>query len=316
MKIPIYMRATLIQIFLVLLLIIMGTTILTKTYIDKNPTPEEQNGFYRDLAFISAVALIIISGATYMTTGGIIRPIRELKETIEEISKGRFDVHINPELLGRDDEIGELANAFDRTAISLKLAVKKVGLTREELQLGNLLKEKEESEKKLRESNEFVEEILQQGGVPIVAFNKDGVLMITNKAFLETTGYKKEDVETRDAWLKKCFPAKMAREKIDKAIKEAYEGKEVKDFVIPILCKDNSTVVSVANIGHILDEKTTIVGEVYFLRDLSEIFHLEEQLRHWAANGFVQTARKSGKVVTVNKKNIEISDSKQKDKKR
>ena len=59
----------------------------------------------------------------------VLTPIKELTQTIEDISTGKLDVEVKGK--ERDDEIGKLAQAFDRTIVSLKLAMKKIGTQKE-----------------------------------------------------------------------------------------------------------------------------------------------------------------------------------------
>ena len=50
-----------------------------------------------------------------------VRPIHELTEQMEEVSKGNLGVEIDDR--GRKDEIGQLVGAFKRTVVSLKIAM-------------------------------------------------------------------------------------------------------------------------------------------------------------------------------------------------
>ncbi|MBI5635764.1 HAMP domain-containing protein [Candidatus Micrarchaeota archaeon] len=65
-----------------------------------------------------AVLLIVV------TVRRLTGHIESITQTIEDISKGKLDTRIDPKLLKRDDELGELARAFDRTIVSLKLSMK------------------------------------------------------------------------------------------------------------------------------------------------------------------------------------------------
>ena len=55
----------------------------------------------------------------------ISKPIQQLTKTIEDISMGKLDTEIKGK--ERKDEIGDLARAFERTIVSLKLAMRKTG---------------------------------------------------------------------------------------------------------------------------------------------------------------------------------------------
>ena len=67
--------------------------------------------------------LIAFVGLTLIIHMIIVKPIEYIKETMEEISEGKLDTEVAEK--DRNDEIGELARAFERTIVSLKLAMKK-----------------------------------------------------------------------------------------------------------------------------------------------------------------------------------------------
>ena len=76
--------------------------------------------------FLIIIIAIIITLTSLVVARSISRPIGELTSTVDSISKGKLDVEINPKLKQSKDEIGDLANAFDRVMVSLKIAMKKI----------------------------------------------------------------------------------------------------------------------------------------------------------------------------------------------
>lgn len=54
----------------------------------------------------------------------MIRPIEQITHTIEQISIGRLNAEVSDELKSSTDEIGRLAQAFDRTIMSLKMSMR------------------------------------------------------------------------------------------------------------------------------------------------------------------------------------------------
>jgi len=77
---------------------------------------------------VACISFIIALVLGVFLSNSISRPIRELTDIIENISTGKLDVEINPKLKESKDEIGKLAQAFDRTIVSLKLAMKQSGI--------------------------------------------------------------------------------------------------------------------------------------------------------------------------------------------
>lgn len=55
------------------------------------------------------------------------RPIVKLTQVADDISKGKLDTQVDKKTLNDKSEIGDLARAFNRTVVSLKLAMRKSG---------------------------------------------------------------------------------------------------------------------------------------------------------------------------------------------
>ena len=72
--------------------------------------------------FVIILAIIIITSLFFNMHAA--KLIKKLTQTIDRISKGEFDVGIDSKLKESKDEIGDLSRAFDRTIVSLKLAMK------------------------------------------------------------------------------------------------------------------------------------------------------------------------------------------------
>lgn len=106
----------------------------TKELVEKNNKVVSENiTAYKDL--ISKLYIILwmiaILATIIMMVGGIYfshilvnKPIRALTKVATDISVGKLDATIDQKILDSQDEIGELARAFDRTLVSLKLAMK------------------------------------------------------------------------------------------------------------------------------------------------------------------------------------------------
>lgn len=71
--------------------------------------------------------LIFLFIEFYFTKRAIIAPVKNLISVVNDISRGKLDAKIETSILESSDEIGELARAFDRIVISLKLAMREQG---------------------------------------------------------------------------------------------------------------------------------------------------------------------------------------------
>ena len=69
------------------------------------------------------ITFFVVSLIGLATARSIATPIRKLTEVIDEISRGRLDVEIDESIKKSPDETGALARAFERTIVSLKLAM-------------------------------------------------------------------------------------------------------------------------------------------------------------------------------------------------
>lgn len=70
---------------------------------------------------------MIISGIIFSSR--LSRPIVKLTQVADDISKGKLHSQVDKEILDDKSEIGDLARAFNRTVVSLKLAMRKSGDT-------------------------------------------------------------------------------------------------------------------------------------------------------------------------------------------
>lgn len=253
----------------------------------------------------ASVAVLFILITAWMISHSITKPINKLTKSVNNIVSGNLDVKLEKNNI---EEIEELTSALDKALASMKLAILRKGLSKDDIGLGKLIKEKTKIEEELKTSEAFVEEIIEHAGIPIIAFARNGELRIANNKFFETTGYSKKDVSTKEEFIKQAFPSKEAKETIMKAYSEFDKEHDVRNIVLPVMCKNGSTIVTVVNIDSIKDSTGTKTGEALFLRDLTEIFGLEKQIRYWTANGFIQ-ADKTGKQRIGN--HIEISKSKE-----
>ena len=107
---------------------------ITEEFLDNNAnevegllTQEEEKANTIIMRTI-AITIIVLFGAfivsAYYIRKLVTRPIQELTKVAKDISTGKLDTRIDPKTLSSNDEIGKLAQAFDRTVISLKLAMK------------------------------------------------------------------------------------------------------------------------------------------------------------------------------------------------
>lgn len=113
-----------------------------------------------------AILLLAIISGIYVSNK-IARPIIKLNNNITEITKGNLDIQPGKSTI---NEIQILTDSFKRILASLKLAVLKVGLKKEEIGLGEAIKAKEEAEAKFK---------------VIFEKAKDAIMTLNRKQFLD-----------------------------------------------------------------------------------------------------------------------------------
>ncbi len=74
----------------------------------------------RGLAGLAFIAIAISAAVSYLLAGTISRPVRQLRSAATAIAAGNFDTRVADSVLQRRDEIGLLANDFDRMASELQ----------------------------------------------------------------------------------------------------------------------------------------------------------------------------------------------------
>lgn len=86
----------------------------------------------RNTSFVIGLITMLLGGfGSLILSKTIASPIQRLTKDIIKISKGELNVQIDNKIKESKSEIGDLAKAFERTIVSLKLAIKKSKITPE-----------------------------------------------------------------------------------------------------------------------------------------------------------------------------------------
>ena len=88
---------------------------------------KDVNSLRTNFLIIALIILVVSMALIFFFSRSISKPIKKLTKVIEDISTGKLDTKVDYKLMESKDEIGILARAFDRTIVSLKLAMKKAG---------------------------------------------------------------------------------------------------------------------------------------------------------------------------------------------
>jgi len=263
---------------------------------------------YRNYSFILFFGFSIFIFSVLIGTflvKSISGPIYSLNQEIRKISDGDLKIQLQSSNI---TDIENLRHSLNSILASLKLAVYKTGISEEEL-FGKLVDEKKTILKELKAKQHFINKMIDTVGVSIIAYNENGKLMFVNEDFLKSTGYTVEEVEEFDTFISLSFPGELPAKKIKNALAKAQKGKSIKDFVVPVMCKDGLTSIYINNITKMEDSSNKNIGYVISMRDIGEVFQLEQQIRFWSANGFSQVrAHPEPMQHSARKLHVEISN--------
>ncbi|WP_053366996.1 ATP-binding protein [Bacillus sp. FJAT-27245] len=125
------------------------------------------------ILLVAGVAIVLTTIFAFFLSTRITAPLRKMREAAFEVARGKFDTKV-PILT--NDEIGELATAFNQMARQLKFNMN--ALNQEKEQLASILRSMADG---------------------VITFNRDGTILITNppaERFLQNWYYDKGAVAT------------------------------------------------------------------------------------------------------------------------
>ncbi|MFH2028448.1 MAG: PAS domain S-box protein [Nanoarchaeota archaeon] len=203
---------------------------------------------------ISILVMIFISFgiliAGNMLSEYISKPINDLAKDVSEITKGKLDIHLTK---GKIFEISALTDSLNRILASLKLAILKVGIKKEELGIGEVLKAKEVAEKK-------AQTYFDLAGNVMVALDKEGKITDLNKKGYEILGYEEGSLQGKD-WFEIVIPKEEIEsvKKIHVSNMDA-KSKLVENFENLIMTKKGEKKVISWTNTLLKDDKGEIIG--------------------------------------------------------
>ena len=210
------------------------------------------------LTVIVVLVLILILGAVFV--GGVItKPIHRVIEVSSNIAKGDFSSTLE---VTSNDEVGKLAGAINEMSKKLNLSI------------GEL----EESEKKIKETRDFLENVINTSVDGIVIVDPQGILLRTNKALEKMIGYAEEELLGKHISELNCKEeehrkkgAELAAQLFEKGFVEREESMWEK--------KDGTIFPSEFNMALLKDGYGNILGGVATARDITERRQAENLLK-------------------------------------
>jgi len=193
--------------------------------------------------------------------------ISNLQAGTSIIGSGNLDFSLDEK---KDDEIGELAHAFNQMTANLKtVTASKADLERE-------MAERRATEEALRETSDYLENLLDYANAPIIVWDSSFKVTRFNHAFERLTGLKADEVVGKP--LDILFPDSSRDESIG-LIKNALSGERWEAVEIPILHTNGSVRAVLWNSANIHDrDNTKVVATIAQGLDVTERKKAEEAL--------------------------------------
>ncbi len=203
---------------------------------------------FHDLGLLGGVALLAFFATFFGGERFILRQIHALMEATEEVAAGNLGARTRlPNVKG---ELGELARAFDRMTASLQ--------QRES--------ERQNAEDRLRQANEYLENIFENSPDGIGIVDRDGKFIRWNKMAAEQYGYKFEELRGKSA-----FDHYADKDQLEKMLAELRREGTVKEHEIRMKKKDGTACSFEISISLLRDGANEVIGSVCVARDLSRI---------------------------------------------
>lgn len=220
-------------------------------------------------SLFSLLSFLIIAISAGYFIWKVIVPINSLLKATETIAGGNLNYKVN---ITSHDEIGLLSDSFNKMAEKLKESherlEEKVKARTRQLQL---------SETTLRESNAYLDSLINYANAPILVWNPLFKITRFNQAFERLTGKTADD--TIGKHISILFPLEKAEESMGR-IREAQQGKRWQVEEIDILHVDGSIRTVLWNSATIFDaENKTAISTIAQGQDITERKLAEKKLQ-------------------------------------
>lgn len=217
----------------------------------------------RELAGLTAAALVLGALAAAVVARRIARPVRELAEGVAAISRGELDQRIEP---ATADEIGQLALAFNHMAA--QLLQQRTALEAAHAELRGRFEE-------LADLKHYTDSILSSLTSGIVTLDLDGRVVTLNPAAELLTGLFAPEVTGRY-----CTEALAHSPELVEVLMETLASRSgVAGVALPLRRRNGSLLTVEVSTAPLKGVEGKDLGVVGVLRDITPIRELEAQLR-------------------------------------
>jgi PAS domain S-box-containing protein len=171
----------------------------------------------------------------------------------------------------------DLQKARDRLEERVELRTRE--LSKINLQLKQEVKERQQAERALKETNAFLTDILESSSsISIISTDLDQRILFWNRGAEQIFGYKAEEMEGRRG-VEILYPDDDTRKKIEKIRQTLEKEKRAVTTELKEVSKDGRILWMRLNLTPRFDERGRVVGILGIGEDISEKKKLEEQLK-------------------------------------
>ncbi|MDD5340250.1 MAG: PAS domain S-box protein [Candidatus ainarchaeum sp.] len=222
---------------------------------------------------VTLALLLLALAAAILAIRRVFAPIDELTSVVSAISKGDMRSDLDPKMKESNDEIGKLARAFDRTLVSLKLAMKETApqLKIESKALREALEERTKAEQRYRA-------LIKTSPDAVIVTDPAGIINEISARTLGVFGAgKPSDLLGTDVY--GLLPPD-ARDEARRAITKVLDAQgEMNGVKLTMQRKDGATFTGEVNINRLKDAAGMHIGTIITLRDITRRESEDKALR-------------------------------------
>jgi PAS domain S-box-containing protein len=210
--------------------------------------------YHAGMAPLELSAFLVVLGVGTLILGtyllySIYQPIHTLTDIIDSISRGDTSVDIPESLRERPDDIGELARAFDRTLVSLKLALERTA--------PELRGQAEELQERMTERRSHQQQVYNELPLPAVTHTDQGRVTMINDQLVDLFGY--EQAELAGENLRQLYPdTDEADDQHQEFLRKIAAGKPV-DMTLLFQTADNELFHADVHAKLVIDDDGVVV---------------------------------------------------------
>lgn len=223
----------------------------------------------RNLVIGSSTLILILSVIlAFFISRLISRPILKLTEAAAQIGKGSLDTMI--EVHSRD-EIGELAESFNKMANDLKMVtVSRDAFVQEVV-------ERKKAEQSLLKERDNAQKYLDVAGVMLLVINADAKVIKINKKGCEILGYDEQEIVGKN-WFDNFLPKEIKNE-TSKVFRQIMDGKSelYEYYENPVVTKSGKERIIAWHNTLLIDEKGNMGATLSSGEDITQRKRAEEE---------------------------------------